>query len=95
VDVCQAWKAMAHPAAGKRRYLTVLLLIRIYAADKARLTAYELYQWLAYLSYAGVDHVYVYDAYERPEEGLSGVVQPWVDEGFATYVDWSAHTPYT
>jgi hypothetical protein len=66
----------------------------VYAADKADLSTYELYQWLLYLSYAGFDHVYVYDAYERPEEALKDVLKPWVDEGFVTYTDWSAHTPY-
>ena len=75
--------------------LTAVLLVRIYRHDLAKLSSREMIQWLQYLRYAGFQHVYVYDAYVKSAESQRDVVEPFIQSGFATYVDWSVHNPYT
>lgn len=75
--------------------LTAVLLVRIYPHDLAKLSSREMIQWLQYLRYAGFQHVYVYDAYVKPSESQRDVIKPFVQSGFATYIDWSIHNPYT
>ena len=73
-----------------------MLLVRIYHTDLAGLTSRELVQWLHYLKYAGVDHLYVYDAYAFANESQSRILAPYVQEGYVTYVDWSHRAvPYS
>lgn len=71
--------------------LGAVLLVRVYARDKARLTFAHLLQWMWYMKYAGVERFYIYDAYEQPDERLQYLVQhiPGV-----VYKDWSSTTPY-
>ena len=76
-------------------FLTVVLLVRIYKEDKAKLTNRELRMWLEYLRYAGVEHVYVYDAWVLETEAVTGALKPFQDDGYITYVDWHTHNPYT
>ena len=75
--------------------LTAVLLVRIYTTDLAKLSSREMIQWFQYLRYAGFQHVYVYDAYVKPTESQRDVIQPFVQSGFATYIDWSVHNPYS
>ncbi len=76
-------------------YLTAVLLVRIYESDKANLTSREMLQWLEYLRYAGVEHVYVYDAWVHHEESQEPVLSTLINKGFVTYIDWHEHNPYT
>ena len=75
--------------------LTAVLLVRIYRDDLAKLSSREMTQWFQYLRYAGFQHIYVYDAYVKPTESQRDVMKPFVQSGFATYIDWSIHNPYT
>ncbi|XP_033641611.1 uncharacterized protein LOC117301692 [Asterias rubens] len=70
-------------------FLTAVLLVRIYEYDKAQLTTREMLQWLQYLAYAGVEHVYVYDAYLYKNESQNVSLNCFIKNGFVTYVDWS------
>ena len=91
---CTAWCRRGNSL--KPPYLlTAVLLVRIYRRDLAKLSSREMTQWLQYLRYAGFQHVYVYDAYVKPSESQQDVIKPFVQSGFATYVDWSIHNPYT
>lgn len=93
-DNCTAWCRRGN--ALKPPYLlTAVLLVRIYRHDLAKLSSREMIQWLGYLRYAGFQHVYVYDAFVAPSESQRDVIEPFVQSGFATYIDWSAHNPYT
>lgn len=74
-------------------FLTAVLLVRIYYTDLAGLSSREMLQWLHYLKYIGVEHLYVYDAYVLRNESQSRALAPYVQEGFVTYVDWS-HRAY-
>ena len=77
-------------------FLTAVLLVRIYYADLAGLSSREMIQWLHYLKHAGIEHLYVYDAYILRNESQSRALAPYVREGFVTYVDWSHRAnPYS
>lgn len=93
-DNCTAWCRRGN-ALKPPYFLTAVLLVRIYRHDLAKLSSREMIQWLAYLRYAGVQHVYIYDAYVTPDESQRDVIEPFVQSGFATYIDWSVHNPYT
>lgn len=84
------------PRAPKPPYfLTAVLLVRIYEKDKAKLTSKELKMWLQYLRYAGVEHVYVYDAWVNQEESQLSVLNAFIEDGYVTYTDWHIHNPYS
>ena len=77
-------------------FLSAVLLVRIYSSDLAKLSTRELIQWLYYLSYAGFEHVYVYDAYVFKNESQKDALDFFIKQGFVTYVDWSHNAfPYT
>ena len=76
-------------------FLTVVLLVRIYEKDKAKLTTKELKMWLQYLRYAGVEHVYIYDAWVYQNESQLEELKPYQEDGYITYIDWHTHNPYT
>lgn len=76
-------------------FLTAVLLVRIYEADKAKLTTAELKMWLQYLRYAGVEHVYIYDAWVHSNESQLPKLSEFVKDSYITYVDWHTHNPYT
>ena len=75
-------------------FLTAVVMVRIYVTDKAKLTSRELKQWLEYLRYAGVEHVYYYDVFEDPSESQKEVLEEFFKDNFITYVDWTAYTPF-
>ena len=76
-------------------FLTAVLLVRIYKADKAKLTTKEMKEWLLYLRYAGVEHVYIYDAWVLEEEAQLDTLKAYEKDGYITYIDWHIHNPYT
>ena len=76
-------------------YLTAVLLVRIYEEDKAKLTTAELKMWLLYLKYAGVQHVYIYDAFVFQNESQLPHLKKFLKEGYITYIDWHKYNPYT
>lgn len=77
-------------------FLSAVLLVRIYSSDLAKLSTRELMQWLYYLSYAGFEHVYIYDAYVFKNESQKDALEFLIKQGFVTYVDWSHNAyPYT
>ena len=82
--------------ANKPRYfLTAVVLLRIYKDDKAKLTTRELKQWLQYMKYIGVEHVYLYDAFYNEEEAQAKYLDVYLRENYVTYIDWHMHNPYT
>ena len=77
-------------------FLTAVLLVRIYVSDLARLSTRELSQWLYYLRFAGFEHVYIYDAYHYKNESQQKALEPWISDGYVTYLDWSHRAkPYS
>jgi hypothetical protein len=78
-----------------RYFLTAVVLLRIYRDDKANLTTRELKQWLEYMRYSGVEHVYLYDAFVNEDEAQMNEVKLFLQDNYVTYIDWHVHNPYT
>ena len=69
-------------------YLTASIMARINKEDKNNWTIKELKQWMHYLYYAGVEHIYLCNHYESPEERLEPFLNKYIDKGLLTYIDW-------
>lgn len=67
-----------------------VLCARIYAADPPKWSRHELEQWVQYMRYAGVSHVYLYDTRHTDAESLAA----WAAKHGTsiTYVDWLDHS---
>ena len=75
-------------------FLTAVFIVRIYKNDKSELTTAEVKQWLEYLRYAGVEHVYLYDTWYLPGESQEEALDIFIKEKYLTYVDWHKYNPY-
>jgi hypothetical protein len=76
-------------------FLTAVVLLRIRKESKSKTTTRELKQWLQYMRYIGVEHVYLYDAYYTFNESQKSYLTKFVSEGYVTYTDWHEHNPYS
>ena len=76
-------------------FLSAVVLLRIYKGDKANLTTRELKQWLEYMRYSGVEHVYLYDAFVNEDEAQTSEIKLFLQDNYVTYIDWHVHNPYT
>eukprot|EP00270_Netrium_digitus_P011451 TRINITY_DN3647_c0_g1_i1.p1 TRINITY_DN3647_c0_g1~~TRINITY_DN3647_c0_g1_i1.p1 ORF type:complete len:471 (+),score=87.11 TRINITY_DN3647_c0_g1_i1:215-1627(+) len=81
--------------AEKKFYLSVLVYNRMDENGNKGIgiTHYELRQWLEYLRYAGVAHVYWYDAARPAEESQERALKPYVYKGFLTYNNFHSLFP--
>ena len=70
-------------------FLTSALQVRIYKADKAKWTIKELKQWLHYMFWAGIEHVYVCDHYRFTSESLLYSLKQYIDANLVTYIAWN------
>ena len=69
-------------------YLTNIIMVRIYEDDKAQWTIKELKQWLHYLFYAGVGHVYLCDHFIHFQERLEASLHKYIENDLLTYIEW-------
>ena len=76
-------------------FLSAVVLLRIYKEDKAKLSTRELKQWLEYMRYSGVEHVYLYDAFVNEDEAQMSEIKLFLQDNYVTYIDWHVHNPYT
>ena len=79
---------------GPPYFLTVVFIVRIYEKDLSEMTTAEIKQWLLYLRYAGVEHVYLYDLWYLPGESQREPLDDFVREGYLTYLDKHELNPY-
>ena len=79
---------------GPPYYLTAVFIVRIYENDLSEMTTAEIKQWLVYLRYAGVEHVYLYDLWYLPGESQKEALDVFIREGYLTYTDWHKYNPY-
>lgn len=70
-------------------FIASVVYVRIYEKDLAELSRTDFWNWMQYMRYAGSEHIYLYDCYHEPAEQLLTLVQPLIDSGFLTYIDWS------
>jgi hypothetical protein len=47
-------------------------------------------EWLTFHTYVGVDHFYLYNNFSTDD--FRGVLQPWLDRGCVTLIDWPVET---
>lgn len=73
----------------KRHDLTAVLVVRLFSGDTLRFNRTDLHQWLTYMSYAGVNHFYLYDNCLREAECQRDLGQ----RPDITYIQWS-HSDY-
>jgi len=78
----------------KKYFITAMVMVRLYRLDPSEMTTVELIQWLQYFYYAGVDHVYFYDSFSELCESQILALQPFVELGMLTYVDWHDYNPF-
>ena len=71
-----------------RYYLSAVLQIRIYNKDRARWTIKELKQWIHYILWTGVEHIYLCDHYRLLSEMLYSRLKTYIDLGLITYLPW-------
>ncbi len=67
-------------------FLVQVLLVRIYTHDKAKWTVRELKQWIHYMFYAGVEHIFLCDHYENKNEVLQEHLHNYTDKNLITYI---------
>ena len=79
---------------GPPYFLTAVFIVRIYENDLSEMTAAQVKQWLLYLLYAGVEHVYLYDLWYLPGESQREPLDIFVREGYLTYHDRHELNPY-
>ena len=73
--------------AQRRNYFLVeVLKVRIYAQDKAKWTIKELKQWIHYMLWAGVEHIFLCDHYQSKDEILSEQLRKYIDLKLVTYL---------
>ena len=77
---------------GPPYFLTAVFIVRIYENDLSELTSAEIKQWLVYLRYAGVEHVYLYDLWLLPGESQREALDVFIREGYLTYTDWHKYS---
>ena len=63
-------------------------MARIYKNDLAKWTINELKQWLHFLFYAGVEHVYLCDHFVYQHERLESRLSKYIEKGLLTYIEW-------
>lgn len=70
-------------------YLTGVVMIRVFAADKSNWTTRDLIEWIKYVQYAGIEHLYIYDNFFSADEKQEPYLQDFIQSGYVTYIDWS------
>ena len=86
----------ALPAPGKHvKHLPTIhavLLVRIYEDDESGWTKDDLSQWLDYMEFAGIGHIYLYDNFQSPVESLKDWCKAYYPK-LVTYHAWNETTP--
>ena len=79
---------MKHSNESYKYYLSAIIMVRIYKTDLAKWTIRELKQWMHYLFYSGVEHIYLCDHYVLRDERLRDSLSTYIQKGLLTYIDW-------
>lgn len=70
-----------------------VIVVRIYAEDKAKWGLFELGQWINYMLHAGIQTIYLYDCHMTANESLRDWVKSYPS---VVYQDWGKYNhPYT
>ncbi|XP_067649252.1 uncharacterized protein [Haliotis asinina] len=74
-----------------RFYLSHLLMVRLYRADKAKWTIRELKQWLHYMFLAGVEHVYICDHWHTGDDDMERQLRRYITLRLISYTRIYTH----
>ncbi|CAM6090241.1 unnamed protein product [Calypogeia fissa] len=66
-------------------YLGAVIFNRVFPEDLFNITAYECKQWIEYMLFAGVQHIYWYDTAHSDGESQQAYLQEYVEKGLLTY----------
>ena len=78
----------------KKHLVAAHIFVRINEEDPPELSIVDLLHWMSFHRYAGVEHVYLNDFFQKPSESLRETLAPLVESGFVTYIlDEHAPTP--
>ena len=66
-------------------YFSEILKVRLYESDKAKWTIRELKQWIHYLLYSGVEHIYICDRAQEPSEKVDAMLKRYIALGLVSY----------
>ncbi|XP_071108766.1 uncharacterized protein [Haliotis cracherodii] len=66
-------------------YLSHVLMVRLYHADKAKWTIRELKQWLHYMLLAGVEHFYICDHWHVGDNDMGRQLHRYITLGLVSY----------
>eukprot|EP00249_Psilotum_nudum_P015342 c25274_g1_i1 orf=163-1443(+) len=66
-------------------YLVAVIFNRVFEEDLFRITSYECKQWIEYMLYAGVDHIFWYDTAHSDAESQHASLDEYVKMGLLTY----------
>ena len=90
LNITPEWQRKLHRAQIQNRsfYLAVALQVRIYNIDKAKLTLNELKQWIHYVLWAGVEHIFLCDHYKYKNETLRSSLHKYINSKLVTYLPW-------
>eukprot|EP00897_Mesotaenium_endlicherianum_P006899 jgi/Mesen1/6237/ME000321S05301 len=84
------------PKYGEQKYYASALIVnRVWKGDQMNITFYEARQWLEYMRYAGVEHVFWYDTAHSPSESQERALRPYIQKGFVTYHHFQKMYPGT
>ncbi|CAM6096342.1 unnamed protein product [Calypogeia fissa] len=69
----------------KVHHLGAVIFNRVFPEDLFNITAYECKQWIEYMLFAGVQHIYWYDTAHSDGESQQAYLQEYVKKGLLTY----------
>lgn len=74
----------------KPRYrMSAVVLLRVFSEDKVKHTFREVWEWMEWMFYGGVEHIFVYDNWHQQDESIATCLQPYVSRGLVTYHDFN------
>ena len=75
--------------------LSALLFTRAnYTRDTMQHQFREVREWMEWMFYGGMDHVFLYDNCQGPGECLRSCLEPYIREGLVTYMTWNPPERY-
>ncbi|KAL3696902.1 hypothetical protein R1sor_010978 [Riccia sorocarpa] len=70
---------------GETFFLAAVIVNRVFKEDLFEITYYECKQWIEYMLYAGVEHIYWYDTAHGEGESQESHLREYVERGILTY----------
>lgn len=78
------------PAHPKLPYnLSAVVLLRVFTQDKIKHTFREVREWMEWMFYGGVEHIFIYDNWHEKKESIFACLQQYIDRGLVTYHDFN------